>query len=147
MQIVLDGSGSMDGVKWQAASGALLAFFDDLAKKNDYTYAVGLFLFDGTQDVHAFSVPDVPIRQVDAPQHAELASRIQGSTPAGGTPLKLALQGQVPILEAFVPIFPLKPSGKKVLVVITDGVPDGPPDVLPAVKSQCAQLVKDARAS
>ncbi|MBX3190543.1 MAG: VWA domain-containing protein [Labilithrix sp.] len=156
MQIILDGSGSMmdpvapagpTGLKWKAASDALESFFDDARAKKDAAFAVGLFLFDGTKGVLDFEVPDVPIRHVDNAHHAALRSRIKLSTPQGGTPIKRALEGQIPILQGFVPLAPLKPNGKRVLVVITDGVPDGPADVQPTVQAQCAKLVEDAFAA
>jgi von Willebrand factor type A domain len=155
MQIILDGSGSMNdplapggasGLKWKAASEALVSFFDDLLAKKDLSFGVGLFLFDGTKGVPDFLVPDVSIRQVDATQHAALKSRITQSTPQGGTPIKLALEGQIPLLEKYVAQGSLKAKGKRVLVVITDGVPDGPADVQPTVQGQCVKLVADALA-
>lgn len=153
MQIILDGSGSMNdpivpggpsGLKWKAAKDAFVSFFDDLAVKKDEAFGVGLFLFDGTKGVPDFAITDVPIRYVDAYHHASLKNRITKSTPMGGTPIKLALQGQLPILKALTPSSPLKANGKRVLVLITDGVPDGPSDVQPVVQGQCAQLVEDA---
>lgn len=153
MQIILDGSGSMNdaitsggppGLKWKAASDALISFFDDLIVKKDLQFGVGLFLFDGTKGVPDFALSDIAIHQVDQNQHAALKNRIVHSTPQGGTPLKLALQGQIPILKSFTPVPPLKTGGKRVLLLITDGVPDGPADVQPTVQGQCVQLVEDA---
>lgn len=153
MQIILDGSGSMNdplveggptGLKWKAAKDAFVAFFDDLALKKDPAFGVGLFLFDGTKGVQDFLIWDVPIRSVDTYHHTQLKNRITKSTPAGGTPIKRALEGQLPILKSFTPSSPLKANGKRVLVLITDGVPDGPSDIQPVVQGQCAQLVEDA---
>ena len=153
MQLIVDGSGSMNdalvpggppGLKWKAASDALVSFFDDVASKKDVAFGVGLFLFDGTKGVQDFLVSDVPIRYVDAYHQTSLKNRIKQSTPQGGTPLKRALEGQIPILQSYTPSSPLKPNGKRVLVLITDGVPDGPSDIQPMVQGQCVQLVEDA---
>ncbi len=154
MLFIVDGSGSMldplvpggpTGLKWQAAKSALNAFIDDTAARKDYSFAAGLFLFDGTKGVPEFQQSDVAIHYVDAQQKAALESRINGSSPQGGTPLTLALQGQIPFLEGFVPTQPLKPGGKRVLVVMTDGVPDGGSDVQPQVQAKCEQLISDAQ--
>lgn len=154
MLFIVDGSGSMldplvpggpTGLKWQAAKSALNAFIDDAAARKDYSFAAGLFLFDGTKGVPEFQQSDVPIHYVDAQQKNALESRINGSTPQGGTPLTLSLQGQIPFLEGFVPTQPLKSNGKRVLVLMTDGVPDGGADVQPQVQAQCIGLVGDAQ--
>jgi hypothetical protein len=153
MEIILDGSGSMldplvmggpPGLKWKAASDALISVYDDLLMKKDLAFGMGLFLFDGTKGVPDFSVADIPIREVDQIQHDALKNRIKQSTPQGGTPIKLALEGQIPLLETYVAQGSLKPNGKRVLVIMTDGVPDGPADVQPMVQAQCVQLVQDA---
>ena len=153
MQIILDGSGSMldpiapggpTGLKWKAARDAFVAFFDDVAAKKDLGFGVGLFLFDGTKGVPDFKIPDVPIRQVDAYHQTQLKNRITKASPAGGTPIKLSLEGQLPLLKVYTPSSPLKPNGKRILVLITDGVPDGPSDIQPAVQGACAKLVEDA---
>lgn len=154
MLVIMDGSGSMldplvpngpIGLKWKAAKDALVSFVDDTAKAKNYSFAVGLFLFDGTKGVPDFTQVDVPIHYVDAQQATLLKNRVNGATPQGGTPLKRAIEGQLPWLESFVPSQPLKPNGKRVLLVITDGVPDGPSDIQPVVKGQCVKLLEDAR--
>ncbi len=150
MQIIFDGSGSMNdpvtpngptGVKWKAATNALIAFFNDLALKADESFGVGLFLFDGTQEVNDFKREDVPIRFVDGAQLSRLTQRIRRSSPQGGTPIGMSLDGQIPLLANFQPIAPLKPNGKRILVLITDGVPGGGA----IEQNRCIQRVTDAR--
>lgn len=147
MLFVIDGSGSMDaadgnggfvagereadplnttrqtGKKWIAVRDALAAFSDDLATKNDPSFAVGLFLFSSTAVKGATTV-DVPIKFVDAAQStalkARLAPPIYGN---GGTPLCTTIAGQLPILTAYTPVAPVQPGGKYVLVAMTDGIP------------------------
>jgi hypothetical protein len=67
-----------------------------------------------------------------------------GSTPQGGTPIKRALEGQIPLLSNLLPPSPLPKDGKRVLIVMTDGVPDGPSDIQPQVQQQCVDLVQNA---
>lgn len=154
MLFIVDGSGSMldpivpggpTGLKWSAARDALASFFDAMAAQKDFTFAAGLFLFDGTKGVPEFLQADVPIQYVDAAHQALLKKRIMASTPQGGTPLKRALEGQIPFVESFVPSAPLASGGKRVVVVLSDGVPDGSADVQPMVQQQCIDLVDNAR--
>lgn len=156
LQLVVDGSGSMDGYdganylagerepdpevsaprndlkgvptmdsgkKWIALRGALKAFFDDLAQRQDPYFSVGMYLFSTNTAKNAASV-DVPISYVDAAHAAALKARLSPPVfPGGGTPLLASINGQLPILKAYAPVAPVKPNGKRVLVVITDGVP------------------------
>lgn len=140
MLVVIDGSGSMDfsptesdprdgnkqhGTKWIAVREALIAFVDQQAATPDNSFGVGLYLFSSTQTKSASAV-DVPIKVVDAAHASTLKARIlPPSLPSGGTPLLDAMTGQMPILKAFAPTAPLEANGKRVLVVMTDGVPDG----------------------
>ena len=141
MLIVLDGSGSMDqDNKWVAVVPALDAIFDDFKAKADPSIAVGLLAFSDKKDPTCTSlIPglpgpckgpypssvDVPIAIVDQAQHDKLHTRITGSAPGGGTPTFAALSGGYATLENFVPSGALPPGGKKVLVIMTDGVPSG----------------------
>jgi len=132
MLIVLDGSGSMDKQhKWEAAVPALDAFFDGL--KGDTTIGVGLTVFSDQEDKTGGKGPypnvDVPIKVVDATQATALRDRIDNTSPQGTTPTFPALEGQYPQLEAFTPADPLAAGGKRVLVFMTDGVPNPNPDV------------------
>ncbi len=150
MQFIIDGSGSMDGAtgnappndyvageresdplmparqtgkKWIAVRDALAAFSDDLATKNDPSFAVGLFLFSSTSVKSATSV-DVPIKFVDAAQSAALKARLAPPIFAnGGTPLCSSIDGQLAVLKAFTPTAPVQTGGKYVLVAMTDGIP------------------------
>ena len=150
MQFIIDGSGSMDGAtgqaapndfvageretdplmpsrqtgkKWIAVRDALAAFSDDLAAKNDPSFAVGLFLFSSTTVKTATSV-DVPIHFVDAAQSAALKARLAPPIFAnGGTPLCTSIDGQLGNLKAYTPAAPVQPGGKYVLVAMTDGIP------------------------
>jgi uncharacterized protein YegL len=146
MQFIIDGSGSMDGFdgnnyiageretdplmasrqtgkKWIAVRDALAAFSDDLAAKNDPSFAVGLYLFSSTAVKSATGV-DVPIKFVDAAQSAALKARLAPPIFAnGGTPLCASIDGQLAVLKAYTPTAPVQAGGKYVLVAMTDGIP------------------------
>jgi len=145
MLFVLDGSRSMYykpgntelSAKWPAAIGALDAIFDDLAAKGDPAFGAGItgFCDDydktcGDNTAGPYSKMDVPIARVDAAQAAALHARIDThrplppGEPGGGTPTYEVLSGQYAVLEAFTPPPGLEPGGRRVLVLITDGVPD-----------------------
>ncbi len=142
MQIVLDGSGSMgDENKWKAVVPALEAIYDDLLAKNDPSFGVGLITFADNLDPTCQTIQtpigpikgscagpypsnvDVPIAFVDKGQRDKLRGRIQPSGPAGDTPTKTGLEGGYKALETFSPKAPLLSNGKKVLVLMTDGLP------------------------
>jgi hypothetical protein len=131
MLIVLDGSGSMgEDNKWSAVIPALDAIFDDLLSKADPTFGAGLHVFSDSKDPTGGSGPypannDVFIGFVDQSQHDSLRARIDGAQPSGGTPTHKALIGAYARLENLVPFAPLPPTGRKVLVLMTDGVPNG----------------------
>jgi Mg-chelatase subunit ChlD len=141
MLIVLDGSSSMnDDGKWDAVVPALDAIFDDLATRADPGIGVGLIGFSDnrdptcTHDRKGWSCagpypakPDVPIAVVDGPQHDRLRGRIDGANPRGNTPTLTALTGAFQTLESFMPTAPLADGGKKVVVMMTDGVPSNGP--------------------
>ena len=130
MLFVLDGSGSMDSSnKWTAATGAVDAIFADMQAKADNGVGAGLIVFSDKNDKTNASGPypsskDVPIAFVDAAQAAKLTARIAPpDAPSNDTPTGTALTGGFKELSTFTPALPLQPGGKKVLVLITDGVP------------------------
>lgn len=146
MQFIIDGSGSMDGYdgsnfiageretdpamtsrqtgkKWIAVRDALGAFFDDVASKNDPSFAVGLYLFSSNTTKPA-NAADVPIKFVDAAHATSLKTRLAPPVfPTGGTPLCASIDGQLGILKAYTPAAPVQAGGKYVLVAMTDGIP------------------------
>jgi hypothetical protein len=143
--VALDGSGSMaqlpNGLpsnKWQAAKDALDAAFDSFGTRADPTFGVGFTIFCDVMDASCrddvnnssisyagpYDYANVPIRVVDAAQKDALRQRIDNTQPNFGTPTYEVLAGQLALLENFVPAPPLKPGGRKVLIFISDGVPD-----------------------
>ncbi|MEO6576461.1 MAG: vWA domain-containing protein, partial [Polyangiaceae bacterium] len=79
-----------------------------------------------------YSVPDVPVRIVNSAQKSALHARLDTTAPYLGTPTYEVLSGAYAALEGFVPGGGLAANGKRVVVLITDGVPD--PD-MPAGRS------------
>ena len=132
MLIVLDGSGSMvNANKWAAIVPALDAIFDDFEVRGDPAFGVGLTIFADANDptitektAGPYDKMDVPVAFVDQAQHAALHARIDLTTPNLGTPTYEVLSGQYPLLEQLAPKPPLLADGKRVLVLMTDGVPD-----------------------
>jgi hypothetical protein len=129
MLFVLDGSGSMQQQnKWAAVVPALDSIFDSFQTQADPNFGAGLIVFSDQNDPTGANGPypssaDVPIAYVDATQHTKLRGRIDPSSPQGGTPTYAALTGGWGELEGFTPTLPLNPQGKKVLIILTDGVP------------------------
>jgi hypothetical protein len=127
---LLDGSGSMsEENKWPAATGALVDLIGSMS--NDPSIGVGLTVFadtsDKTQGAGPYPEPgiDVSIGEVTTAQSAALAGRLT-ALPKGATPTYEALQGSYGELSGFTASSPLQSGGKKVLVLLTDGVPTDP---------------------
>ncbi len=128
---VVDGSNTMnDDGKWQAIVPAVGEIIDQVAGKNDRTVGLGVIGFADTKDPtgaqgvygpYPTSV-DVPIGFVDAAHASALKERLD-TNPKGITPTQAALEGGYALLRNFQPSAPLRPGGRKVLVLITDGVP------------------------
>ncbi len=131
MLIVLDGSGSMtEANKWSSAVAALDAVFDDLAATSDPALGVGLMVFSDSSDPTMGVGPyptsrDVTIAYVEQGQHDALRGRIDGSNAQNATPTLAALNGGYHMLENFIPAAPLPRGGRKVVVLMTDGNPNG----------------------
>jgi hypothetical protein len=126
MLFILDGSGSMrDDNKWPAATEALNQIFNKYSGTADPALGVGFTIFQDRNDPGNYAgAIQVPIAVVDGAQRDRLRARLN-TTWSGGTPLKEVLEGQYPLLAAFQPAPPLEPNGKRVMVVMTDGVPNG----------------------
>lgn len=128
---VLDGSGSMRWHgKWTAVVPALRAIFDDLKSADDAAIGAGLTIFADRRDytigdytAGPYDVMDVPLGFVDANQRERLDARLV-TEPYLGTPTFEVLSGQYDLMRAFEPPAPLLPDGRKVVVFITDGIPD-----------------------
>jgi hypothetical protein len=146
---VLDGSGSMKQQnKWTAVVPALEDIFGQMETSADTGVAAGLIVFSDTNDSTMGAGPypggsDVSIAFVSAAQQTSLDNRLSGM-PMDSTPTESALTGGYGELEAFQAQAPLQSGGKKVLVLITDGVPtDGcmsTPGVTDYSTNPCIQL-------
>jgi hypothetical protein len=132
MLMILDGSGSMaDDNKWIAAVGALDAIFDELLTEQNSALGMGLTVFGDANDTTItdttagpYDKVDVPVGFVNQAQHLALRQRIDLTSPNLGTPTYEVMSGQFPLMETFAPQAPLASGGKRVVVLMTDGVPD-----------------------
>jgi hypothetical protein len=148
LEFVLDGSGSMDSDnKWTAAVQALNAVFDEMLSKNDPSVAVGLIVYEDTNDPSHGSGPyptaiDVYPQVIDTSHHKALTDRINNTTASGGTPTYLALSGGYNTLLNYTAVPPAAPADKsrKVVVLMTDGVPNGGA----TEQTQCINAAKNA---
>ena len=131
LEIVLDGSGSMgDDGKWKAAVAALDSIFDEYYAKGDPDVGVGLLIFSDEDDTTKGQGPyptaaDVPPAFVDQAQYRKLRARLDKTSYSAGTPTYEALYGGYRVMKPFVPSPPLRAGGRKVVVLMTDGVPRG----------------------
>ena len=139
MLFVLDGSGSMkQDSKWTAATAALSSIFDKFQMTADPGFGAGLIVFSDSKDgtcggglfgggctgPYPEGAIDVPIAFVDAAHAGALKARISDPNGAkGDTPTGAATSGGWGELEGFSASGKLQPNGKKVLVILTDGVP------------------------
>src|SRR6185312_11038933 len=122
LEFVLDGSNSMSSQnKWAAAVPALKSIFGEMQTAADPGVAAGLIIFPNTTGTYP-GTDDVPIAFVSSAQNTALATRL-GTQLRLGTPTQGALTGGYTALEDFTPASPLLPDGRKVVVLITDGVP------------------------
>ena len=129
------------GKKWLAARRALYSFWEKLTPASggtaDKNFGVGFHVFQSTTSTSDAQI-DVSIGAVTATQASRLKARIapnlaRNGAPnypigdvygSGATPLVAAINGQGAIVEGFTPDgTTLATGGKRVLVVITDGVP------------------------
>ncbi len=125
---VLDGSGSMNADnKWTSVRPALESVFAQMATAADPGVAAGLLVFSDSNDPTEGMGPypssaDVPLAFVSSAQASALDERLDGDA-EGATPTHAALSGGYGELARFRASGALRPGGKKVLVLITDGVP------------------------
>ena len=132
MFIIFDKSGSMkDNNKWTNTSAALIDFFKDQGSAG---LRVALRFFpdsgcdDQACDINVCSQPLVPLAPltIDAgpvdTQEQKLVDAVQSKSPGGGTPMYVALGGAEKWAADYQTAHP---SEKTVVVLVTDGEPNG----------------------
>jgi len=148
MFIMFDRSGSMID-KWAATTGALIAFFEDPGSAG-LRVALRFFPDSGCHgascDVLACSQPLVSLGELTSesgasdPQETALISAVNSKVPDGGTPMYAALAGAE---QWAVDHQNANPSEKTVVVLVTDGQPNGCDEDIDNI----SQLASDARSS
>lgn len=152
LEFVIDASGSMKGDKWTALVAALDGIFDDMLVQADPKLGVGMLVFSDTKDATIGTGPypvttangvdkynDVAIGYVDQAHRDALRRRVDAPVYASLlTPTLAALKGGFSVLESLAPAAPLPRDGRKVLVLMTDGMPsdDGNDESHPLVRHE-----------
>lgn len=129
-EFVVDRSGSMSGTKWTAAQQSIQGVVDQAFTAAETNVGMGLILFPGDSG-DSGPYPDGSGKDpfpnfVDATQRNALKARVSGNT-TGGTPTLEALTAAYNVIENLIPLPPLPKEGKKVVVLMTDGVPNSNP--------------------
>lgn len=130
---VVDGSANMgSGDKWTAMAPSLSTIIDGVAAAKDPSVGLGLIVYADSTDAPDASglfgpyprSSDVPIAYVDDAQVAALKHRLDTTPSSNVTPTQVALEGGYASLHQFNPSAPLlQTGGRKVLVLISGGVP------------------------
>jgi len=140
-EYVVDGSESMNQDRKRATQEVGLL---DIVRDAEFRAAVPGQVVEGVGMIYfgaAESYPDakdVAPRFVDEEQLANLTARLK-AFPSGLTRTYEALQGGFRVLDKLVPAQPLPKSGKKIAVLMTDGMPVGGTAELLALVRQKAQ--------
>lgn len=123
MVILLDESGSMDGIKWTTVTAALKTFISDPMSAG---IGVGINFFPELPSVSSddciwqdYAMLRVPIAALPANQKP-LTDAIDGEMPQGGTPSWGALKGALAAATAYQDAHP---THKVIVVFATDGDP------------------------
>lgn len=132
MLLTVDKSGSMDDgmpvSKWEAATSAFTAFFEDPAAAG---LRVALRLWpddsdgcnDDDCDAAACGQPQVALGSLGDATHSQaLIDALEMTVPEGGTPVSAALDGALVWAQAQLAA---APSEQAVIVLVTDGEPNG----------------------
>lgn len=157
IMFVVDGSATMNEYgKWSAVTDSVKLIVEQVAGNQDASVGIGMIGFADSIDPTESPTnqgmygpyptsSDVPIRYVDATQAEALRARL-GGTPKGLTPTFNALDGAYKALRSFTPPAPLQGGGRKIVVLITDGLPysASAPGVPFTAEEQMAYSVKAA---
>lgn len=135
IQFLVDESGSMSGDKWKAESSALVAVFNDMVQTADPSTLVGVTLFDDS--VNTDIQPD---SMANASHAQQVINAVKKPSPSGGGTETLgALQSVFSSIESFkAPANAgfVKDQMKRIVVLVSDGVPNGGADA----QKSCEQL-------
>lgn len=150
MYITFDKSGSMDDDdKWTNATTALKAFFADPAAA-DLEVALRFFpegqCSENDCNVNACATPNVNVGALTADvaptdtHEAALVAAINGQDPGGATPISAALDGGIQWSAAYLAEHP---THKVVVILVTDGEPNGCEEDINAIANIAASGLLD----
>lgn len=136
---------TLSGKKWLAVRGSLNAFYDGIVTSGDTTYTIGSYFF-GIGSGKGPDMPAIlPMAPLDASQAAALKAQVNPPNYPYNhyTPLVAAIDSQVDALQTFTSA---NPNAKRILVLLTDGVPTVPgPTTTAALQLQSIAKLMDAR--
>lgn len=136
IELVVDESASMSGDKWIAQRDSLLKIFADLKNAHDSKVAVGVELF--SDEPNATVAPHA----LDQQQYDRLVAAVDKPSPKGtGTATQKAMEAAYDQVDRSAAT--AAPGARKVVVLLTDGVPLGGQ----AEQSNVISLAEDAFAS
>lgn len=142
LYLMVDKSSTMYGTKWDAAVAGLTAFVNDPASAG---LAVGLRFFprppDATPvcDQKAYQTPEVPF--ADLPGNAQpIIDALTAADPTGmSTPIYPALGGGI---LAGIDIGSNDPDRRSAVLLVTDGVPQGPAPLCNGVNPEDPSVIE-----
>jgi uncharacterized protein YegL len=118
---MFDKSGSMDqDSKWTSCKAGLEAFFADPSSAGLYA-SISFFGLPDSCNVASYATPDAPMRAL--PDALSFKVRLDAISPSGETPTLPAMQGAIQYAQQVQTT--LKAGDKVVIVLVTDGDPNG----------------------
>lgn len=144
LYVMLDHSSSMDGTKWVGAKAGLSAFVNDPSAAG---ISVALNFFPkvgGTCDQFFYKEPAVPFGLL--PMNAQpIIDGINKVAPDGtGTPIYPALGGA---LLKGIEVVKAAPGETAAVLLVTDGLPQGPAPICAGVNPEDPQVIADLAAT
>lgn len=122
-------AGRQTGKKWIATRDSLTAYVNATAAVASPALGVGLYAFslwsqDEPLPQTAIAPLVEPVAVLDAAHATQMLSHVAPPLfPLGGTPLGSSVEAQTAYLRGFQAESPLLPDGRRVILLITDGIP------------------------
>jgi hypothetical protein len=143
LYVMLDKSSSMSGTKWNAATAGLSAFVNDPGFSD---LVVGLNFFPRPPDAvpacdqNAYATPKVPFGPLSS-NAAAITAALAAEAPDGfSTPIYPALGGAI---LAGIEVAKNDPNMGAAVLLVTDGLPQGPAPTCSGVNPEDANVIAD----